>query len=78
MATDFKRATDELLATLSHEELANSLGVSVPSIRQARLDSGARAFRKPPEGWELRVSKLARERAKRLLGLSKELTGRKK
>jgi hypothetical protein len=73
MGMDFKRATEELLDTLSHEELAKSLGVSVPSIRQARLESGARAFRKPPEGWEIKVSRLAQQRAERLLRLSKEL-----
>lgn len=73
MSSDFKKATDELLDTFSHEELAMELGVSVPTVRQARLNQAARAFRRPPEGWEIKVSHLARQRAKRLLQLAKTL-----
>jgi hypothetical protein len=73
MSLDFKAATDVLFRALSHEELAKELGVSVPSIRQARLGAGTRAFRKPPEGWQLGVARLAEVEAKRLQRLSKSL-----
>ena len=73
MAIDFKRATDELFAPISHQELADALGVSVPSIRQARLDESAKAHRRPPEGWELKVRKLAERRASALRALAAKL-----
>jgi hypothetical protein len=52
---NFKDATDALFERVTHEDLAGALGVSVPSIRQARLDGKALAFRQPPEGWEKAV-----------------------
>ena len=73
MPMDFKKATDELLWSFSHTELAKSLGVSVPSVRQARLDVAAKAHRSPPEGWELTIARLAKQRAGALLALSKRL-----
>lgn len=73
MAMDFKEATDELLACISHEKLAKALGVSVPSVRQARLKPDARAYRRPPEGWEGTVADLAEMGAVRLERLSKAL-----
>lgn len=73
MPMDFKTATDVLFRPVSHEDLAKELGVSVPSVRQARLGMGARAFRKPPDGWEKAVSRLADLEVKRLQGLSKAL-----
>jgi hypothetical protein len=73
MAMDFKKATDELFAPISHDDLAAALGKSVPSIRQARLDEGASAHRKPPEGWEKAVAGLAEKQANRLIRLSKSL-----
>lgn len=59
MTKDFRKATDDLFLGVSHEDLAKALGCSVASIRQARLDEGAKAYRKPPEGWEKGVQKLA-------------------
>lgn len=73
MPIDFRKATDELTAHTSHEELAKALGVSVPTVRQARLDQAANAHRKPPEGWEETVADLAEKHAARLLRLSKAL-----
>lgn len=63
MSKDFRKATDELFSVISHQELAKALGCSVASIRQARLDENAAAHRKPPEGWEEAVRKLAEQRA---------------
>jgi len=59
---DFRNATDSLFDTVSHADLAKALGVSVPSIRQARLGEGSKARRSPPEGWEAAVVSLAERR----------------
>lgn len=76
MAIDFRRATDELFTCISHEELAKALDKSVPAVRQARLDRGAKAYRTPPDGWERAVSKLASQRAARLMRLVRALDSR--
>jgi GMP synthase-like glutamine amidotransferase len=73
MAINFRAATDELLACISHQELAEALGVSVASVRQARLGPGAAAHRNPPEGWERAVARLAQDRAARLVRLAGRL-----
>lgn len=73
MPMGFRKATDELMAPISHEELADALGKSVPAIRQARLDQTAKAFRNPPEGWQPVVAKMARHRARKLLRLARSL-----
>jgi len=70
---DFRKATDELFEGISHQDLADALGVSVATIRQARLDKGAKARRSPPEGWEGTVAKLAKDRANSLQKLSERL-----
>jgi hypothetical protein len=59
---NFKEATDGLFDRISHEELAEALGGSVASIRQARLGPQARARRQPPSGWEAAVLRLAQKR----------------
>lgn len=56
---DFKKATETLCAGVSHEELAKALGVSVSTVRQARLDPKARAHRSPPKDWRYTVIRLA-------------------
>ena len=59
---DFKEATDGLLSSVHQEQLAKALGVSVASIRQARLRADAHAHRRPPEEWKYAVIRLAEER----------------
>ena len=59
---NFREATDELCDVVSHEELAKALGVSVATVRQARLRSDAKAHRSPPEDWKGAVTRLAKER----------------
>jgi len=73
---DFKKATDALFDRIDHADLAKALGVSVPLIRQARLDSAAAAHRSPPEGWEQAVIRLANVRAERLSSLAERLKKR--
>jgi hypothetical protein len=72
---NFKEATDALFERVTHEALAGELGVSVPSIRQARLDSKAMAYRQPPEGWERAVAALAEARLRHYRELVRKLKG---
>jgi hypothetical protein len=59
---NFKEATDSLFDRISHDELAETLGVSVATIRQARLPETAKAYRNPPSGWQDKVVKLSQRR----------------
>ncbi len=70
---NFKEATDELLDRISHEELAEALGVSVASVRQARLDPQAKAHRSAPPDWETAVLVLTTKRIGELSKLAKLL-----
>lgn len=70
---NFKAATDILFATVTHAELAERIGCSVASIRQARLSPDALAHRSPPPGWQEAVRALARERGEALAELAKSL-----
>jgi hypothetical protein len=62
MSINFREATDQLFKVVSHEELAETLGCSVASIRQARRDEGTISYRSPPKGWEKGILKLAEQR----------------
>jgi hypothetical protein len=70
---DFKKATDVLCEPITHEELAKALGSKLPSVRQARLNPSANAYRSPPGSWQAVVARLAEARAKRLLKLADQL-----
>ncbi len=70
---DFKKMTDALLELVTHQDLAEALGVSVASIRQARLGPGTNAYRSPPEGWEGAVLQLAERRAKHYRQLAERI-----
>jgi hypothetical protein len=56
---NFKEATDGLFAKVDHKSLAKRLGVSVATIRQARLRPVARAYREPPANWRDGVIRMA-------------------
>ena len=45
---DFKKATEELMAGMTREQIAEALGVSEATVRQARLEAGTKAHRNPP------------------------------
>jgi hypothetical protein len=70
---DFKTATDRVAGCISHAEIAEAAGVSVQTIRQARLDPSALGHRPPPEGWEGVLADLLRRRAKFFSSLAAEL-----
>lgn len=70
---NFKKITDDLFAAISHDQLADAAGVSVATIRQARLGREAKARRSPPLGWEKAVLKLAEARARHFERLAERL-----
>lgn len=59
---DFREATDDLCARIDHDDIAKALGVSVQTIRQARMNGSAKAHREPPREWRDIVIRLAEER----------------
>lgn len=59
---NFREATESLCAGVSHQELAEALGVSVATVRQARLRSDAKAHRSPPGDWRTALRPLAEKR----------------
>lgn len=75
---DFKKATDALFAPVTHQELADVLGVSVAAIRQARLSPEALAHRSPPPEWEGAVRKVALAKARHYERLAKQLPVKKR
>ena len=72
---NFKQATDRLFSRIDHEDLAKALGVSVASIRQARLRPDALAHRAPPPDWENALLRLAEERVGHFRKLVEEIRG---
>ena len=63
MSINFRQATDELFEVVTHEELADAIGCSVATIRQARRAEGTASYRSPPKGWEKAALKLAEQKA---------------
>ena len=72
---DFRQATDSLCERVDHEDVARALGVSVQTIRQARLRSEAEAHRAPPVDWQGRLIRLAEERVWHYRRLIDQLRG---
>jgi hypothetical protein len=70
---DFKTATDRVAGCISHAEIAEAAGVSVQTIRQARLDPSAPGHRPPPAGWQDVLARLARERSQQLAQFAEEV-----
>ena len=72
----FTEATDRLTGRHTHEDIAAAaVWTSVQTVRQARLAPSSASYRRPPEGWEPTIAKLARERAAELVKLAEELEG---
>jgi hypothetical protein len=70
---DFKTATDRVAGCISHAEIAEAAGVSVQTIRQARLDPSAPGHRPPPAKWREMLARLTRERSNALAAFATEL-----
>src|SRR5271154_699292 len=69
----FKKATDCLFSRIDHSDLAKALGISVASIRQARLRSDSLAHRSPPADWENALIRFAEERVRHFRRLIEEI-----
>jgi hypothetical protein len=69
----FKEATDALSGQIDHAVIAKALGVSVATIRQARLSPKARAHRAPPKNWQFAVIRLAEQQIMRNRRLIEEI-----
>jgi hypothetical protein len=73
MALDFKTATAALFAKTKPEDLAEALGCSAQTIRQARMAEGTKGHRSPPPGWEAATARLMRQKAAQLQKLADKL-----
>lgn len=70
---DFREASDQLTECVTHGEIAREAGVSVQSIRVARLDRGSSGYRSPPADWPAVLARVARRHAKKLEALAARL-----
>ncbi len=71
---DFKTASDRAIgACITLADISTATSVSDSLVRRARLDPKGPSFRRPPDGWERAVAKLAREKAGVLAKLAEEL-----
>jgi hypothetical protein len=70
---DFKTATDRVAGCISHAEIAEATGVSVQTIRQARLNSSAPGHRPPPANWQEVLISLLNRRADELQTFARQL-----
>lgn len=72
---EFKEASDRATGTcITLADIAAGAGVSDNAIRRARLDPrSGDSYRRPPDGWESAIAKLARERAAELVRLAEAL-----
>jgi len=62
---NFKQATDALLESVTLEDLAKELHISIQAVRQARAAEGTTAYRQPPPDWEPAAAAVARRAAAR-------------
>ena len=70
---DFRTAANILGQQITTADMAEALGVSPHSVRQARLQDGAPGFRRPPDGWPQVFVRLAKERCSELQAFIDEL-----
>lgn len=69
---DFRAATESLGLTAA--EIADEIGVSVWSVRQARLDPASPNYRPPRPGWQKALSGIAKRQSERFSQLAEELS----
>ena len=58
---------------MTHEAIAEALGVAASTVRASRLDPSSPNYRKPPDEWRKKLSKAARGRGGDLVKLAEEL-----
>jgi hypothetical protein len=59
---NFREAVDTVCSALTHDDIAKALGVSVQTIRQARMKVDSKSSRAPPKKWERALIRLAENR----------------
>ena len=73
---EFQEASDRATgACITLADIAKECGTAPQTLRRARIDSESPNYRRPPDGWEAAIAKLARERAAELVELAEELEG---
>jgi len=75
---DFVKASSNLIGGIRLDDLAREFGVTRGSVGQSRLARTNPQYRRPPEGWEVVVAKLARKRAAELTSLAEGLSKARK
>jgi hypothetical protein len=73
MAKDFRAVMAELGAKIGADEMAAELGVSLQTIKQARMEADSAGRRPAPEGWEKAARKLAQRQAAYFQRLAEKL-----
>jgi hypothetical protein len=74
MAIDFRTATEALFDRVRVEDLAEELGCSPQSVKQARMAEEAEGRRSPPPGWEAAAARLAKRKAEHFRKLAAKLS----
>lgn len=70
---NFRQATDALLESVTLQDLADAMGISVQSVRQARTVEGSTAHRAAPPKWESAVARVAVRHSQKLSRLAARL-----
>jgi len=71
---NFKEATDRAgQLGLTQAEMAEALGIAPATVRASRFDPSSPNYRKPPDGWREKLSRLALDRGVELVECSREL-----
>lgn len=73
---DFRTAANILGRQITTADMAEAVGMSAHSVRQARLIEGAPGYRTPPKEWEAALVRLARNRVAELEAFVHELEPR--
>ena len=70
----FQEASDRAIgACITLADIAEAAGTAPQTLRRARIDPGSSNYRRPPDGWERAIARLARERAAELRKLAEQL-----
>jgi hypothetical protein len=69
----FITATNRLTAGPTLADVARELDIRPQTLRQARLDPESGSYRRPPEGWQNAVARVARRHAAELVRLAEQL-----
>jgi hypothetical protein len=70
---NFREAARRLGEQVTTAMMAERLGVSEHTVRQARLEPGASGHRTPPAQWRAALAEMAEERGRDLRKLAEEL-----